>query len=183
MLLRQPLQLGGCYWLANVLLSQASVFAAVHLYNEHAVMEEGVEKISPRFLWRGAGALAVLWVATFGYFVLRIAVPKYWHTLWSTTTGRQVVHGYFLEGESDAIRFEVFRRNKLLWEREIGEEVKAWTMENWGKWVTEKPVWFTDKVIATVPDAYIPPAFLGSLGPRRERRGSAAGSVRESFRE
>jgi hypothetical protein len=45
------------------------------------------------------------------------------------------------------------------------------------------PEWFTPPVIARVPDEYIPPRFLGGLGgAQRERRGSAAGSVRESFR-
>jgi hypothetical protein len=62
----------------------------------------------------------------------------------------------------------------------IGEEVKAWTAENWARWKEEKPAWFKVEV---VPDRFIPAAELAQLGYNRKRRGSAAGSVRESFRE
>ena len=73
--------------------------------------------------------------------------------------------------------------NKALWEKDIGGDVREWTVELWGEWVRDKPDWFTSKVISIVPDSYIPRQYLEALGPRRKRRGSAAGSVRESLRE
>ena len=114
------------------------------------------------------------------YFVFRIAVPKYRHTLWSWTTGRQCVHDYFHKGLGDEGKFEIFGNNLLLWESDIGEEVKAWTAENWARWSEEKPAWFKPEV---VPDRFIPVGELQQLGLNRKRRGSAAGSLRESFRE
>jgi hypothetical protein len=114
------------------------------------------------------------------YFVFRIAVPKYRHTLWSWTTGRQCVHDYFHKGKDEEAKFEIFKRNLLLWESDIGEEVKAWTAENWARWSEEKPAWFKPE---TVPDRFIPAAGLEQLGYNRKRRGSAAESLRESFRE
>jgi hypothetical protein len=73
--------------------------------------------------------------------------------------------------------------NRMMWERDIGADVKAWTFENWATFVEEKPAWFTPLIIATVPDEYIPPQFLAGLGgANRVRRGSAALSVRESMR-
>jgi hypothetical protein len=114
------------------------------------------------------------------YFVFRIAVPKYRHTLWSWTSGRQYAQDYFLGGQSDESKFLVFKMNLLLWESDIGEEVKAWTAENWERWKEEKPAWFKPE---RVPDRFIPVGELEQLGHNRKRRGSAAVSVRESFRE
>ncbi|GMI21527.1 hypothetical protein TeGR_g3935 [Tetraparma gracilis] len=85
---RLPLFLGGSYWLFNLAMSQASVFVCVHLYLEYAP-GDGADKIAAGTLWAGAGGLAAGWLTTFTYFMLRIAVPKYRHTIWSWTSGRQ----------------------------------------------------------------------------------------------
>ena len=112
--------------------------------------------------------------------MFRIAVPKYRHTLWSWTTGRKLVQDHFLRPRDEEDKFQIFTSNLLLWESDIGEEVKAWTAENWARWSEEKPAWFKPEV---VPDQFIPAAELQQLGHNRKRRGSAAGSVREIFRE
>jgi hypothetical protein len=117
---------------------------------------------------------------SFLFFVLRVAVPKYRHTLWSWTSGRQCTQDYFLKGKDEEEKFGIFSTNLLLWESDIGEEVRAWTAERWGGWKEEKPAWFK---VELVPDRFIPAGELEQLGHNRERRGSAAGSVRESFRE
>jgi hypothetical protein len=160
-------------------MSQVSVFACVHLYLEYAP-EGGVEKVKSSTLWTGASCLSAAWFVTFLYFVFRVAVPRLRHTLWSWTSGRQVVHRYFLGRETDEGKFGIFACNPLLWERDIGEEVNAWTAENWARWSEEKPSWFKPEV---VPDQFIPVGELQQLGYDRKRRGSAAGSIRESFRE
>ncbi|GMI42501.1 hypothetical protein TeGR_g225 [Tetraparma gracilis] len=186
--MRLPLMCGGTYWLYNLAASQASVFVCVHLYNEHAVPQvdasgEDVAKATPRVLWTAAAGLTTLWVLTYMYFVFRIAVPKYRHTLWSWTSGRRMVIDYFLLGENDEKKFSVFGYHRWAWEDAIGKDVKAWTLANWERWNRDEPKWFTAATIAHVPDEFIPPRFLGGLGEaQRERRGSAAGSVRESFR-
>ncbi|GMI21529.1 hypothetical protein TeGR_g5862 [Tetraparma gracilis] len=176
---RLPLMLGGSYWLFNLAMGQASVLACVHLYLEYAP-GDSAGKVAAGTLWAGAGALAAGWLTTFTYFVFRVAVPKYRHTLWSWTSGRQCVHDYFLKGWDDESKFSIFGCNLLLWESDIGEEVRAWTAENWARWKEEKPAWFKPE---QVPDHFIPAAELAQLGHNRKRRGSAAGSVRESFRE
>jgi hypothetical protein len=90
------------------------------------------------------------------------------------------VQDYFIKGKSEEDKFGIFACNLLLWESDIGEEVKAWTAENWARWGEEKPAWFKPEL---VPDHFIPAAELQQLGHDRKRRGSAAGSIRESFRE
>jgi hypothetical protein len=180
-LFRLPLLNGGAYWLFNLAMSQVSVFACVYLYSEYAERpSDEVDKIEARVLWAGAAGLAMAWLLTFTYFVYGVAVPKYRHTLWSRTSGRQCVHDNFLKGEGDEGKFDIFRRNLLLWESEIGDQVKAWTAENWARWKEEKPAWFKPE---RVPDQFVPADELEQLGHNRKRRGSAAGSVRESIRE
>ncbi|GMI23627.1 hypothetical protein TeGR_g802 [Tetraparma gracilis] len=127
--------------------------------------------------------MVVGWVCLFAYFVLRIVVPKKRWTLWSSMTGRQYVVESYTKGKSDEKKISIFRRNKILWEKEIGGQVREWTMANWATWEREKPEWFTARAKSSVPDSYIPGEFLVGLGgANRARRGSAAGSVRESFR-
>ncbi|GMI33644.1 hypothetical protein TeGR_g1009, partial [Tetraparma gracilis] len=177
---RLPLLCGGSYYAFCLASSQMSVFGAVYAYTRYATPPEGVEKIEARTLWAGASLLAGAWLCAILFFALRIAVPKYRHTLWSWTSGRQLVQDYFNKGKDDESKFGVFSRNLLLWESDIGEEVKAWTAENWARWKEEKPAWFKPEI---VPDHFIPAGELTQLGHDRKRRGSAAGSIRESFRE
>ncbi|GMI35461.1 hypothetical protein TeGR_g8306, partial [Tetraparma gracilis] len=177
---RLPLICGGSYYTFNLASGQASVFAAVYVYTRFAAISEGVEKIDATFLWASASVLAGAWLCAFLFFALRIAVPAYRHTLWSWTSGRQCIHDDFHKGKDDEAKFNIFRRNLLLWEDNIGEEVKAWTAENWARWKEEKLAWFKPE---RVPDHFIPAAELELLGHNRKRRGSAVGSVRDSFRE
>ncbi|GMI19434.1 hypothetical protein TeGR_g7143 [Tetraparma gracilis] len=163
-LLRVPLLCGGSYWLFNLAMSQASVFVCVHLYLKHAP-GDGVEKVKSSTLWTGASCLSAAWLVTFLYFVFRVAVPRLRHTLWSWTSGRQAVHQYFLERESDEGKFGIFTNNLLLWESDIGEEVKAWTAENWARWSEEKPPWFKVEV---VPDRFLPVGELQQLGTSKK---------------
>jgi hypothetical protein len=76
--------------------------------------------------------------------------------------------------------FGIFLGIVLLWESYLGVVVMGWTGVGWGRWKEEKPAWFK---VELVPDHFIPAVELEQLGYNRKRRGSAAGSVRESFRE
>jgi hypothetical protein len=144
------------------------------------VLPVGVEKLKTGTLWWGATTLTGAWLCTLLFFVFRVAVPKYRYTLWSWTSGRQLVHDYFLKGNDDQMKFKIFGCNRLLWESDIGEEAKVWMWENWARLKEEKPPWFK---MERVPDEYIPAGELEQLGHNRKRRGSAVGSIRESFRE
>ncbi|GMI32738.1 hypothetical protein TeGR_g2801 [Tetraparma gracilis] len=165
------------------MLTHVFMMAAVHLYVTFCDESEGDDnKIDASTLWKGAAALTTTWALVFGFFARRVVVPKFRHTLYSTASGREWCQERFLEGATDEAKMLVFRSNKLLWEPEIGDQVKAWTLENWARF--EDEAWFDANAKAKVPDEYIPAAALQQLGGRmRKRRGSAAGSVRESLRE
>ena len=117
------------------------------------------------------------------FFLVRIVTSTHRHTFWSAVSGRQCAQEYFTKGETDEAKLLLFDCNRLLWESDIGSEVMEFTLQNWARWERDKPSWFTPLVKAKVPDEYIPGEFLEALGgAKRMRRGSAVGSVRESFR-
>ena len=80
---------------------------------------------------------------------------KYLETFWSTQTSKHFSMAYFLEGESDAMKIEVFGCSRHHW-FSIEGELKKWIESNWAKWEEEQPVWFTDVRKASVPEKFIP---------------------------
>ena len=81
----------------------------------------------------------------------------------------------FLENEEDSEKVRIFTRNRLLWESDIGAKVMEWWRARWAELTREKREWFTSRLIATVPDEYIPVECLGGLGwAKRQRRRSVA---------
>ncbi|GMI37485.1 hypothetical protein TeGR_g5057, partial [Tetraparma gracilis] len=167
-----PAFFGGAYWLSNLVFAHVFMMMAVYLYVKFCDESEGDNKIDAATLWKCAAALTTTWALVFGFFARRIVVPRYRHLLYSTVGGREYCQDRFLKGATDEAKMLVFRTNRLLWEPEIGAEVKTWTLETWARF--EGEAWFDAKVKARVPDEYIPAAALQQLGGlRRKRRGSA----------
>jgi hypothetical protein len=183
MLFRNPNELGGAYYSFNLASTIISVPFIAHLYQEYAVVDEvnGAKKLSARMLWTVSVGIVSLWSVMFGFFLARVIVPEYMETFWSTQTSWERAERMFLDNEEDEKRALIFKKNTVMWSR-IKEDVKAWTMGSWEMWDREKPEWFSPKFVSSVPDEFIPPRYLTKLGAKRMRRGSAAGSVRESFR-
>jgi hypothetical protein len=181
-LVRLPLNLGGAYYMFNQISAQASVLVAVHVYNKHANDGTGT-KLSAGTLWNMACFLVGAWCVTMVFFLSRVVNPSHRHTFWSAVSGRQCVQSSFVDGTTDEEKLSTCGCNRLLWEGDIGSQMMEFTHQNWARWDREQPKWFTPNLIATVPDEYIPREHLAGLGgAQRLRRGSAAGSVRESFR-
>jgi hypothetical protein len=180
---RLPMLLGGSYYIFNQFSAQASVLIAVHLYNLEMAAVPDSEKIAADKLWMMAGLLVGSWFVSVLFFLTRIVTPSHRHTFWSPVSGRQCVQEKYTKGTTDEGMLTIFSCSRLLWESDIGSEVMEFTLQNWGRWERDKPSWFTAKIKAEVPDEYIPKEHLAQLGgANRIRRGSAAGSVRESFR-
>ena len=62
---------------------------------------------------------------------------------------------FFLEEESEAVKFMVLDNSRHQW-LSIEGEVKKWVALNWAKWEEEQPEWFTDVMKAKVPVDFIP---------------------------
>ena len=163
----------GCYFLFNQLTTFASVFASVYLF-----ASLGHDHLHARLLWISAGSIFAAWALAYLSLVLTVK-PEWRSSFWSTETSVQYAHALFHDNEDDEHRMAIFDFHQCKWEPSK-DEVRAFTLANWARWKEEKPAWFKPEL---VPDRFIPAEELQQLGFNRERRGSAAGSVRESFRE
>jgi hypothetical protein len=119
---RNPMELGGAYWLFNAAMSQLSCFASVVLYDLYYV---GYAKISRSFLYGIVGALGLVWLLSFGTFLL-IIKREYRRTFVSMQTGSDYIISYFRDNAANEARqIEIFYSNELMW-RSIRPAVKAW---------------------------------------------------------
>jgi hypothetical protein len=180
---RLPMLLGGSYYIFNLISAQASVLMSIQVYIQEMEDVADSEKMVAGTL-RSMGLFLVgSWCVVMLFFLTRIVPPTHRHTFWSTVSGRQCVQEKYTKGTTDEGILTIFSCNRLLWESDIGSKLMEFTLQNWERWERDTPSWFTAKVKADVPDEYIPREHLAGLGgANRMRRGSAAGSVRESFR-
>jgi hypothetical protein len=119
---RNPVDLGGAYWLLNAVMSQLSCFASVVLYDMYYV---GDARIGGSFLYGIVGALGFVWLLSFGAF-LRIIKPEYRRTFVSLQSGSDYIISYFRDNAgNEARRIEIFYCNELMW-RSIRPAAKAW---------------------------------------------------------
>jgi hypothetical protein len=181
MQLRHHNEVGGLYWLFGLVLTigglPASMFVSSSSIDEKAI----------------AIALSILknfipiTILCFAVFLLNIE-KKYLHTFWSTKRSKDMSMSYFLEGESDKMKFDTLMHSRHHWVS-IEGEIKKWVESNWAKWEVEQPEWFTDVIKARVPVDFIP----GAGGARRresvrrasvdaEAEGGLAGALKASVR-
>jgi len=178
---RHPNELGGAYWLFGLVLTIGSLPVSIHVASPY------VDKRAIDIASTIVNYSILTTTMCFAVFFLTIE-RKYWHTFWSIQRGKDLTMAYFLEGESDAIKIEVFCNSRHHWVS-IEGEIKKWVQSNWAKWEEEKPEWFTDVIKATVPVDFIP-----SDGDARRREsvrrasvdaeaeGGLAGTLRASIR-
>ena len=126
--------------------------------------------------------LLTLWASIFGFLIFYVVVPKHRKSFWSFQTGWQKSQAYFLANDgNDEVKLAIMECNRSHW-RGIEQEVRAWTLANWGKWEAEQPDWFTAELQTAIPDDFIPAAAVVALGgAARLRRGSASLSVGEGM--
>ena len=118
---RNPLDLGGAYWLFNAVMSQLSCIVSVVLYDRYFV---GDAKISGPFLYGTVGALVAVWLVAFCAFLL-IIKREYVHTFVSLQSGSDYIVSYFRDNVDEARRIEIFYSNELMWES-IRPAVRTW---------------------------------------------------------
>jgi hypothetical protein len=114
--------------------------------------------------------------------------PEYRHLFYTAETAVEYAHAQFVDAETDEAKMFIFAFNEVKW-RSYKCEVRDFTHANWARWKEETPAWFTEEVIARVPDEFIPVAEVAALNaaaPGGKRRRSSVGladSVRQSVRE
>ena len=151
---RHPFEAGGLHFTLSLLWSQISAVVCVVLYQQFYKNEKNKRsKIDAVTLLSIVGSLVLVWAVSFYCFLKKIN-PKYLHTFFGTMTASQYCAHMFRTGD-DRTKSTLFGKNELMW-APIRSEVRAWTHENWDGWKEEKPDWFTEHFISTVPDEFIP---------------------------
>ena len=74
------------------------VIGSVYYYTNYDGAD-AADRMDAQSLWKFFTALSVAWVATFAFFVARIATPSHRGTLWSTVAGKQWAQAFFLDNE------------------------------------------------------------------------------------
>jgi hypothetical protein len=119
---RNPVELGGSYWLFNAVMSQVSCVASVVLYNRYYV---GGAKIAGPVLYGIVGALGAVWLVSFCAFLL-IIKREYVHTFVSLQTGSDYTISYFRDNvANEARRIRILFDNERTW-CSIRGAVKWW---------------------------------------------------------
>ena len=176
---RHSYDAGGRLWTMSLLWSQLSAVVFVVLYQLHYDEGEGDDKrrskIDATAMYITVASLVLVWLFSFSSFIRKIN-QKYLHTFFGTMTGPQYTVHLFRAG-NDHMKMGLFETNVLHW-ASIRDEVIAYTHANWARFKAEKPDWFTDHFIKTIPSEFIPradpnrrrsSAFLNLLGLADEK--------------
>jgi hypothetical protein len=182
MQLRHPNEVGGAYWLFGLLLTMASLPVSIYIASPH--IDERAIGIALSIV----NYFIPITTLCFVVFFLNIE-RKYWHTFWSMQRSKDMSMSYFLEGENDKMKIEVFGSSRHHWVS-IEGEIKKWVELNWAKWEEEKPDWFTDVRKASVPEEFIPAdgdarkrESIRRASVDAEAEGGLAGALRTSIRK
>jgi hypothetical protein len=180
---RHPLDVGGAYWLFGLVLTMVSLPVSQYIYLLSPYVDDNPTDIAS-FIVKYIIPTTTICLGVF-FFIIE---KKYLHTFWSTQRGKDLTMAYFLEGESDAMKFEVFSYSRHHW-HSIEGEIKKWVELNWAQWEEQRPEWFTDQLKANVPVEFIPQD--GDARKRESVRrasvdaeavGGLAGALRASIR-
>ena len=138
----------------------------------------GNRKLEGNLLW--AGLLGLL-----GIFMLSVLAlvglmdKKNLHTFFSTTTGPQYATVKFKTATTNEQRIERFSTHPVYYE-EFKSELQELIDENWEDWMSDRPEWLTDNVIATIPSEYLKKTEVKRLekeGGGKRMKNSAFGGI------
>ena len=189
---RHPYEMGGFYWLMNMVVTQASVFGAIRMKEEFGRQIE--EDVGERFVKEEdhmtiATMLFLLWfVALLG--LIFGSEKKLRKTFYSFMTGRQYNEALFRSGE-DEIMIHIFTDHPSYYAH-FEDEIKEWLGEKWNDWHASRPGWLTEELIERIPGRLLPGGedeeVLEEIGDEgggereiflsgRNRRGSILGTI------
>jgi len=150
---RHPYELGGAYWMFNMIYTQVMLFIVIK-FRSSTHSEEGQNPVfSEVRLWTLACSLATFWLVAVA--VLLLSCEKgFMHTFSQLARAWEYNKAMFDTGD-DEYRMYIFTDHEAyyMWYK---EEIKEWLGEAWHRLNTEKPIWFTESVSERVPTEFIP---------------------------
>ena len=179
MQMRHSFEVGGVQFSFLVMQNQAMCFVAAKLYLEYfdgAYETEGEDvrgdrTLEAETLWAGLLGLLGLFLVSSSSFVY-VMDRKYLHTFFTTMTGKVFLEFRHNNSKTDFEKIKSFNNYPTFYEN-VKEDLQLLLDENWEDWMTDRPEWLTDNVIATIPDEYLKKADVNRLedegGGKRRR--------------
>ena len=153
---RHPYEMGGFYWLMNMVWTQASVFGAIRMKEEfgwHIEENDGERFVKEEDYMTIATVLLLLWfVALLG--LMFGSEKELRRTFYSFMTGKQYNEALFRSDE-DEIKMQVFDTHSS-YNRHFEDAIKEWLGERWSGWHASRPGWLTEGLIKRIPGRLLP---------------------------
>ncbi|GMH51051.1 hypothetical protein TrST_g8578 [Triparma strigata] len=179
--MRNPCEVGGLPFVSSLIISFAASFVSASLYSSHYNEgEEDTTKVSDNTLKAILASLYSIWFIS-GVVFIAVIKREYWHTFFSLDTASDYNKRFFvnLRDDQDEAKSSMFSCHPDVYKSWGDELMKPWTLENWSRWEEEKPAWFTDAWVESVPNNYIPYDWRvkykktkGRVDPQMRRRSS-----------
>jgi hypothetical protein len=168
-------EMGGAAWTFSQGTALVTSLVATHIYLSSDKGGAAAGVIGESFVWTTVGVLSGSLAVGYACFLL-LMKRRFVSTFFSLKTGHAWVKGFFLDYEEDRIKMFVHSQNRKQW-LSIRDDVAQYTMDNWERWMEEKPEWFNDNFKAFVDEDMIPAESLRriKMGNSSRRRSSLAG--------
>ena len=150
---RHPYEMGGFYWMFNMFYTQVMLFVVVNVRRSNNSEEAENLFITGERLWTLAVWLSSLWFVAVAVLLL-YCEKGFKHTFFQLTRAWEYNKSLFDTGD-DEYRMYIFTDHQAyyMWYK---EEIKEWLDEAWDRLHREKPVWFTQNVVKSVPIDILP---------------------------
>ena len=152
---RHPYEMGGFYWLMNMVFTQVSVFGAIKLKEEYGWSEVVEGRVIPDDYYTTIAIwLFVVWLVSLLVLLLSSERDLVF-TFISARTGKQYNRALFDSGE-DEVMMQVFIDHPSYYSS-YEDKIKEWLGENWNAWNSAlRPVWLTEAILEQIPLRFLP---------------------------
>lgn len=152
---RHPLEMGGLYWVLNLIYTQIScVVVAVFLERQSVDSNDGDTMVI------SGSDFVVLAVTVFFFFVVALTLiiayceKEFRGSFYSSMTAKQYCCELFCSSD-DEVRMTIFDKHRTFY-TEFENDVKIWLKSRWLIWHSEKPEWFSESIADKVPIDLVP---------------------------
>ncbi len=151
---RQPVELGGIYYLLTTIVSLCSSLTVAALYSRYY---PGEGKPDVAVVFSALGSLSTIWVVTFCCFLLRIK-RSHVRTFWCTRAANDDYTPSFAFEFADSEiqqQLSIFQYHEGLWKHRAGSHITQLLLTHYARLQQEQPPWL-DAVVRAIPDTYLP---------------------------
>mgnify|MGYP001128235878 FL=1 len=165
---RHPLEMGGFYWMVNMIYSQVSLLIVLQL---------PLREPNPIFFGYDVHSIACV---LFGCWLFAICSlicssnAEYRHTFYSTWTSKEFQKRRFAQGDDQTRLTIVTTVHRDIW-KDFEGVIKEWLGKAWGPLHNESPDWFTERISSRVPSDLIP--YVEEVQTQRGERKSTGKEV------